>query len=80
MSINVSTYGTGKVSDAVLQSVLESGKVFDFRPARIISDLGLLEPKGWSYQQTAAYGHFGRDIFPWEKTDKVDVLKSAVKA
>ena len=80
MSINVSTYGTGAVSDAVLQEVLESGKIFDFRPAGIIRDLKLLEPKGWCYQQTAAYGHFGRDIFPWEKTDKVDALKAAVKA
>jgi S-adenosylmethionine synthetase len=80
MSINVSTYGTGKVPDAVLQSVLESGKVFDFRPARIIRDLKLTTPKGWSFQDTAAYGHFGRDIFPWEKTDKVDALKAAVKA
>jgi S-adenosylmethionine synthetase len=80
MSINVSTYGTGTVSDAKLQAVLESGEIFDFRPAGIIRDLKLTEPKGWSFQQTAAYGHFGRDIFPWEKTDKVDALKAAVKA
>jgi S-adenosylmethionine synthetase len=80
MSINVSTYGTGTVSDKVLQDVLEGGELFDFRPAGIIRDLKLTEPMGWSFQQTAAYGHFGRDIFPWEKTDKVDALKSAVKA
>ena len=79
MSINVSTYGTGKVSDDRLQQVLEDGGLFDFRPAALIRDLGLLDPKGWSYRQTAAYGHFGRDCFPWEKTDKVDALKSAVK-
>ncbi len=80
MSINVSTYGTGTVPDTVLQDVLEAGELFDFRPAGIIRDLKLNEPKGWSFQETAAYGHFGRDIFPWEKTDKVDALKSAVKA
>jgi S-adenosylmethionine synthetase len=80
MSINVSTYGTGVVSDAKLQQVLEAGKPFDFRPAGIIRDLKLTQPQGWSFQQTAAYGHFGRDIFPWEKTDKIDKLKRAVKA
>ena len=79
MSINVSTYGTGTVPDAKLQSVLEAGEVFDFRPAGIIRDLKLTAPKGWSFQQTAAYGHFGRNIFPWEKTDKVGALKNAVK-
>jgi len=80
MSINVSTYGTGTVSDAALQNVLEAGEIFDFRPAGIIRDLKLTEPRGWSFQDTAAYGHFGRSIFPWEKTDKVDALKAAVKA
>ncbi len=80
MSINVSTYGTGTVADEKIQKVLESGELFDFRPAGLIRDLGLLAPKGWSYRDTAAYGHFGRDIFPWEKTDKVDAIKSAVKA
>ena len=43
-------------------------------PAGIIRQLKLKSPKGWSYRQTASYGHFGRDIFPWEKTDKVDAL------
>jgi len=50
--------------------------VFDFRPYALIQDLKLLSPKKWSYEDTAAYGHFGRDIFPWEKTDKVAKLKS----
>ena len=43
-------------------------------PAGIIRELDLKHPDGWSYRQTASYGHFGRDIFPWEKTDKVDAL------
>ncbi|HOQ88699.1 MAG TPA: methionine adenosyltransferase [Candidatus Hydrogenedentes bacterium] len=78
MSINVSTYGTGVVPDEKLQQVLESGEVFDFRPARIMTDLNLAHPSGWSYRQTAAYGHFGRDIFPWEQLNRVDALKKAV--
>jgi S-adenosylmethionine synthetase len=60
--------------------VLEKNEVFDLRPAGIIETLGLKTPgaAGWSYQETAAYGHFGREIFPWEKTDKVDALKAAL--
>ncbi|AQT68819.1 S-adenosylmethionine synthase [Anaerohalosphaera lusitana] len=79
LSINVDTYGTGKVEDSQLQSVLESGSIFDFRPAAIVQELNLLKPDGWSYAQSAKYGHFGRDIFPWEKTDKAEDLKNAVK-
>ena len=79
VSINVDTFGTGKVSDETLQKVLESGTVFDLHPARIIADLGLKTPSGWSYKDTAAYGHFGRDAFPWEKTDKVDAIRKAVE-
>jgi len=78
LSINVDTYGTGKVEDAVIQAILEKGQVFDFRPAAIIETLELKNPVGWSYKQTAAYGHFGRDIFPWERTDKVEALHQAV--
>lgn len=80
LSINVDTYGTGKVDDHIIQKILESEEIFDFRPARIIKDLGLLEPKGWNYQQSASYGHFGRDIFPWEKLDRVDAIRDAAKA
>jgi S-adenosylmethionine synthetase len=58
--------------------VLLSGKVFDFRPYSLIEDLGLRQPCGWKYEDTAAYGHFGRKAFPWEKTDKVDALLDAV--
>lgn len=80
LSINVDTYGTGVKEDAELQAVLEAGEIFDFRPARLIADLGLKTPSGWSYEETARYGHFGRDLFPWEKTDRMDALKSALKA
>ena len=50
-----------------------------FGPAAIIDDLELMHPDGWSYQQTASYGHFGRSDFPWEKTDKVEALQKAAK-
>ena len=78
LSINVDTYGTGVVDDHVLEGVLKSGELFDFRPSALIADLGLMTPNGWSYRDSAAYGHFGRPQFPWEKTDKVDALRKAV--
>ncbi len=79
LSINVDTYGTGKLEDSRLEAVVTSSGLFDFRPAALIQALGLLGPKSWSYRETAAYGHFGRDNFPWEKTDKVDALKAFAK-
>jgi S-adenosylmethionine synthetase len=77
LSINVDTYGTGKLaSDADLEKVVR--QVFDLRPAKIVETLQLKYPgKGWCYADTAAYGHFGRDIFPWEKCDKCAELQSA---
>ena len=81
LSINVDTYGTGKIcNDADLEKVVE--KVFDLRPAAILAKLDLKHPakNGWAYRQTAAYGHFGRAGFPWEKTDMVDALKAAAAA
>ena len=71
-SINVNTFGTGKVSDGKLVEMIREN--FDLRPAGIIKMLDLRRP---IYAQTAAYGHFGRtDIdLPWEKTDKAEVLK-----
>jgi len=78
LSINVDTYGTGALdNDANLEGIIR--KVFNLTPAGIINTLKLKHPKknGWSYQDTAAYGHFGRTGFPWEKTDKVDALKKA---
>ena len=50
-------------------------ELFDFRPSALIADLGLLTPNGWNYRDSAAYGHFGRPQFPWEKTDKIDARK-----
>jgi S-adenosylmethionine synthetase len=76
VSINVETYGTSNVDVSEIQKLLESKEIFDFRPAAIIDELNLLEPKGWSYRATATGGHFGRDMFPWEKTDKAEELKN----
>ena len=71
-SVMVDTFGTGKISDEALVDVIRDN--FDLRPAGIIKMLDLRRP---IYKQTAAYGHFGRhDLdLPWEKTDKVDLLK-----
>jgi S-adenosylmethionine synthetase len=77
VGVFVQTFGTGVVSDeAIQQAVLE---VFDLRPAAIIRDLDLLRP---IYAQTAAYGHFGRELddFTWEKTDRAEKLKAAAGA
>lgn len=76
VSIAVETFGTGTVSDEKIVEVIE--KVFDLRPAAIISELDLRRP---IYKKTAAYGHFGRNDpdFTWEKLNKVDEIKAAVK-
>ena len=81
VSFCVKTFGTahGSVTNAALERMLASGKVFDFRPYALIEDLGLLKPKGWCYEDTAAYGHFGRDLFPWERLDRVEKLKKIFK-
>ena len=73
VSVRVDTFGTGTVSDEVLEAAVE--KTFDLRPAAIIRDLDLRRP---IYRQTAAYGHFGRPELdlPWEKLDRVDALKA----
>ncbi len=77
VSVSVQTFGTSKVSEERLSEILESGEIFDFRPGMLVRDLGLLEPKGWTYRQTATYGHFGRDGFPWERTDRAEALREA---
>ena len=76
LSVNVETFGTGKIADEKIASLIS--EYFDLRPGAIIRDLKLRQP---FYRKTAAYGHFGRDDFefPWEKTDKAAVLKSAAK-
>ena len=74
VSIMVDTFGTGKASDFAISEAVK--KVFDCSPAGIIKTLDLLKPV---YSKTASYGHFGRDEFTWEKTDKVEELKNAIK-
>jgi S-adenosylmethionine synthetase len=73
VSIAIETFGSGRVSDQVIQDLV--AKHFDLRPAAIIRDLNLRRP---IYQQTAAYGHFGRaDLdLPWERTDKAVLLRA----
>jgi len=73
----VDTFGTGIVDDAVLQDAVTS--TFDLRPAAIIRDLDLLRP---IYAQTAAYGHFGRELpdFTWESTERAELLRKAAGA
>ncbi len=79
LSFHVDFFGTGKVSEDAVVEMLQSRKPFDFRPAQISRALGLLTPNGWNYQQSAAYGPFGWDEFPWEKLDLVDAVKEALK-
>jgi S-adenosylmethionine synthetase len=69
----VDTFGTGVVSDAVLERAIAD--VFDARPASIIRQLDLRRP---IYRPTSAYGHFGREGFSWEATDRVEALRKAV--
>ena len=75
VSVLVDTYGTGKVSDLQLGEIVR--RCFDLRPAAIIKALDLRRP---IYQQTAAYGHFGRlDLdLPWEKTNRKEELLACV--
>ncbi|MFI1288767.1 methionine adenosyltransferase [Streptomyces sp. NPDC020792] len=70
----VETFGTHKVEPEKIEKAID--EVFDLRPAAIIRDLDLLRP---IYAQTAAYGHFGRELpdFTWERTDRVDALREA---
>ena len=74
VSIFVDTFGTEKVDSAKISAAVN--KVFDCTPAGIVKTLNLKQP---IYQKTASYGHFGRAEFPWEKCDKVEDLKAAVK-
>ena len=70
-SISVNTFGTGKISEEQILNLIR--EKFDLRPKGLIAMLDLLKP---IYQETAAYGHFGREQFPWEKIDKIGELKS----
>jgi S-adenosylmethionine synthetase len=79
VGVHVNTFGTGKVSDESLEKYILA--TFDMRPKALIDELGLLAP---IYKATAAYGHFGRPEFSWEKTNRAakitdDLLRSTVK-
>jgi S-adenosylmethionine synthetase len=76
LSINVETFGTGKVPDETIAELITDH--FDLRPGAIIQELGLRKP---IFQQVAAYGHFGRDDLdlPWERTDKAELLREAAE-
>ena len=73
VSIMVETFGTEKAERSEIEAAVE--KIFDCTPAGIIKTLNLKQP---IYRKTASYGHFGREGFPWEKTDKADALKAEV--
>lgn len=74
LSINVETFGTGKIPDKKIAALID--EYFDLRPGAIIRDLGLRKP---IFRQVAVYGHFGRDDLdlPWERLDKADLLREA---
>jgi S-adenosylmethionine synthetase len=74
VSISVDTHGTGQVEDEAIVKVIK--KIFDLSPQSMIETLDLRQP---IYTKTAAYGHFGRQEFNWEKTDRVEDIKRAVK-
>ena len=71
-SIMIETFGTGKVANELLVSLVR--EFFDLRPYGLIKMLDLIQP---IYRQTAAYGHFGREQFPWEKIDRAAELRAA---
>ena len=74
VSINVDTFNTGVITDEELTSLIKD--VFDLTPSGIINTLEL---KNAIYKDLGAYGHFGRDEFPWEKTDRIEQLKQEIK-
>jgi S-adenosylmethionine synthetase len=76
VSIHVDTFGTGRIPETEIEDLIAAH--FDLRPKGIIQMLDLLRP---IYRKTAAYGHFGRQgaDFPWEKTDKADILRKAAE-
>ncbi|MBO1768811.1 methionine adenosyltransferase [Agrococcus sp. TF02-05] len=74
VGLYVESFGTGVIDDLAIGEAIQ--EVFDLRPGAIVRDLELREPK---YRQTAAYGHFGRELpgFTWERLDRVDALRAA---
>ena len=73
VSVMVNTFGTSAVPEAKIEKAVK--ELFDLTPAGIVKTLDLKKP---IYQKTASYGHFGRDIFSWEKTDKAEAIKKAL--
>lgn len=73
VSVMVETFGTGRVPEEQIAAAVE--KTFDLTPRGIVKTLDLLKP---IYNATAAYGHFGRSEFSWERTDRVADLQKAV--
>jgi S-adenosylmethionine synthetase len=73
VSVMVDTFGTGAIPEAEIEKAVR--KTFDLTPAGIVKTLDLLKP---IYRKTAAYGHFGRDEFSWERVDRVEALKDEV--
>ena len=73
VSVMVNTFGTSQVEEKKIEEVVK--QLFDLTPAGIVRTLDLKKP---IYQKTASYGHFGRDIFSWEKTDKAEAIKKAL--
>lgn len=80
VSVNIQTFGTEKYDPKVIEQAVFA--CFDMTPAGIVKTLNLLYPSryGFSYLSTASYGHFGRDIFPWEKMDKTHELLQAIRS
>ena len=80
-SYRVCFFGTEKpgASEEKAVAMLRDGSLFDFRPGKLVAELGLTAPKGWSYRDTTTGGHFGRAAFPWERLDKVEALAAALR-
>ncbi|MDR2884220.1 MAG: methionine adenosyltransferase [Deferribacteraceae bacterium] len=70
VSISVNTFGTGRIPENEIEKIVES--IFDLTPKGIITELDLRKPM---FRKTAAYGHFGRAEFPWEQTNKADLIR-----
>ncbi len=75
VSVNVNDFGTSQYSPEVLAQAVR--QVWSLKPARIVEDLDLLKPV---YSRTATYGHFGRNEFTWEKTNRIEQLKDVIKS
>ena len=74
ISLHVNSFGTGVLPDGELEKIV--AKVFDLRPSAIIDTLALRRP---IYRATSNYGHFGREGFPWEQTDKAEEIKALLR-